>query len=69
LNNVTSSVDMLTHMLEWDATEKDTATATSAATINTSNDNVLTGEEIRVDISAAGSGAKGLEVRLTFSLP
>jgi hypothetical protein len=56
-------------MLEWDATEKDTATATSAAVINTANDNVLTGEEIRVDISAAGSGARGLEVRLTFQLP
>jgi hypothetical protein len=67
--NVTSAVDMLTHMLEWDATEKDTATATSAASINTSNDGVAVGEEIRVDIDAAGSGAKGMEVRLTFQTP
>lgn len=28
-----------------------------------------TGEEIAVDIDAAGSGAKGLEVRLTFATP
>jgi len=69
--NVTSAVDMLSaaDLLEWDATEKDTITATSAAVINTANDNVLTGEEIRVDIDAAASGAKGMEVRLTFKLP
>ena len=71
--NVTSAVDMLSaaKKLEWDATEKDTATAgaASAAVINTANDNVLTGEEIRVDIDAAASGAKGMEVRLTFKLP
>ena len=71
--NVTSAVDMLSaaKKLEWDATEKDTATAgaASAAVINTANDNVLTGEEIRVDIDAAASGAKGMEIRLTFKKP
>jgi len=69
--NVTSAVDMLSaaDLLEWDATEKDTITATSAAVINTANDNVLTGEEIRVDIDAAASGAKGMEIRLTFKKP
>jgi hypothetical protein len=68
LRNVNSAVDMLTHAMEFDATEKDTATATSAAVINTSNDNVLQGEEIAVDIDGAGSGAKGLEVRLVFQI-
>jgi hypothetical protein len=67
--NVTSGVDMLTSKLEWDATEKDTNTANSAAVINTSNDGVATGEEIRVDIDAAASGAKGMELRLTFQTP
>ena len=61
--NVTSGVDMLSaaKILEWDVTEKDTATAAaaSAAVINTTNDNVLTGEEIRVDIDAAAEWSKG----------
>jgi len=39
------------------------------AIINMANDGVATGEEIRLDIDAAGSGAKGLEVRLTFAKP
>lgn len=61
-----SAIDMLTSKLEWDATEKDTATAGSAAVINASYDDVATGQEVRVDIDAAGSGAKGMEVRLAF---
>lgn len=73
IRNATSAVDMLkpTRLLEWDATEKDTATAaaSSVATISTANDGVATGEELAVDIDAAASGAKGLEVRLTFATP
>ena len=71
--NVTSAVDMLSaaKKLEWDATEKDTATAGAAsqAVINTAADGVVTGEEIRIDIDAVGSGAKGMEIRLTFKKP
>ena len=73
IRNVTSSVDMLSaaKILEWDVTEKDTATAAaaSAAVISTANDGVATGEEIAIDIDAAASGAKGLEVRLQFRTP
>lgn len=68
--NVTSAVDMLSsgRILEWDATEKDTATAaaSSVAVIDTAADGVATGDELRVDIDAPASGAKGLEVRLSF---
>lgn len=67
LHNVTSGVDMLTSKLEWDSTEKDTVTAASAAVINAAADGVAEGEEIRVDIDAAASGAKGMELRLSFS--
>ena len=71
--NVTSGVDMLSsaRILEWDVTEKDTAdaAASSVAVINTANDGVVTGEEIRIDIDDAASGAKGLEVRLQFRTP
>jgi hypothetical protein len=73
IENVTSAADMLSaaKLLEWDATEKDTATAaaSSVAVINTGADNVLTGEEIRINIDAAASGAKGMEIRLTFRTP
>ena len=71
--NVTSAVDMLSaaKKLEWDVTEKDTATAAaaSAAVIDTAADGVATGEEIRIDIDDAASGAAGLEVRLSFKAP
>ena len=69
INNVTSGVDMLSSKLTWDATEKDTATANSAAVIDTGNDGVATGEELRIDIDSAASGAKGMEIRLTFQTP
>jgi len=54
--------------LEWDVAEKDTAgaAASSVAVISTGCDGVVTGEEIRIDIDAAASGAKGLELRLSF---
>ena len=67
--NVTSAVDMLTSKAEIDTGEKDTVTATSAAVINTGADGVAEGEELRIDIDAAASGAKGLEVRLGFQKP
>ena len=39
------------------------------AIINTATDDVATGDPIAVDITAAGSGAKGLEIRMIFSKP
>jgi hypothetical protein len=73
VRNVTSAIDMLSaaKILEWDVTEKDTATAAaaSAAVINTAGDGVATGEEIAIDIDAAASGAKGMEIRLSFRTP
>jgi len=69
--NVDSAIHMLSRAMEWDATEKDTATAaaSSVAKIDAAADGVATGEELRVDIDAAASGAKGLEVRLSFRTP
>jgi hypothetical protein len=67
--NITSAGDMLTSCMKIDATEKDTNTATSAAVINTSFDGVATAEELRLDVTSVGSGASGLEARLTFEKP
>lgn len=67
--NVTQAADMLTTKLTIDANEKDSKDAAAAAVIDTANDDVATGDELRVDIDAAGTGAKGLIVELTFRKP
>ena len=64
--NNSDSEDMLSTALTIDQDEKDSATAATPAVIDTDHDDVTTGEEIRVDIDGAGTGAKGLEVRLGF---
>jgi hypothetical protein len=69
IRNVTDSVEMLTTNLTIDATEKTSATAAAAAVIDTAHDDVATGDELSVDVDTAGTGAKGLQVVLTFTLP
>lgn len=49
-----------------DASETSSYTAATAPVINTSNDDVLTGDFLRVDIDGAGTGAKGLIVMVTL---
>lgn len=62
-------VDMLSTALTIDALEYDSKDATTAAAINTSNDDVLTGDLIRIDCDVAGTGTQGLNITLTFRLP
>lgn len=70
IRNVTDSVDMLSTKLTIDSTETDTSTAAAAAVIDTSKDDVATGDKIAIDIDAVSStAAKGLYVELTFQLP
>ena len=64
-----SGTDMLTSCMQIDATEKDTATGASSAVIDTGNDDVAVADPIAVDVTAGGSGASGLEVRMTFEKP
>jgi hypothetical protein len=66
IHNATDTVDMLSTAITIDATEKDTVTAATPAVIDTAHDDVAEGDEIRVDIDGAGTGAKGLELRLGF---
>ncbi len=67
--NVTQAADMLTTKLTIDASETDSSTAATAAVIDTGNDDVATGDMLRVDIDVAGTGAKGLMVEMQFRLP
>ncbi len=71
LTNATtqSAADMLSTKLTIDASEFDSKDATNAAVIDTSNDDVQTGDQINIDIDVAGTGAKGLIVTLTFEAP
>lgn len=61
--------DMLSTRITIDSTEYDSKDATTAAVIDTSTDDVLTGDLIRIDVDVTGTGTKGLWVSLEFRLP
>ena len=62
-------VDMLSTGVSIDANEFESADAATAAVINTSNDDVQTGDIILIDCDTAGTGTKGAQVLLTFQTP
>ena len=66
IHNYTDGVDMLSTPITIDANEKDSSTAATAAVIDSDNRTVAEADEIRIDVDVAGTGAKGLEVRLSF---
>jgi hypothetical protein len=67
--NETTSHDMLSVNITIDVNENDSKDAQTQPTINTSYDDVATGNVIRMDVDGAGDGTKGLEIRLTFKTP
>jgi hypothetical protein len=71
VRNLTQAADMLTTPITIDAGEKTSATAATAAVIDTANDDVATGDDIRIDIDQVGSttAGNGLTVLLTFTQP
>lgn len=71
-SNATSAhtfADMLTTKVSVDASEYDSKDATTAAVIDTANDDVLTGDLICGDVDIAGTGTQGLVINLEFRLP
>ncbi len=65
--NVTDSVDMLSTTLTVDSTETGSDTAATPAVIDTSNDDVVENDLIRIDIDAVHTTpAKGLLITLGF---
>lgn len=64
-----SDVDMLSTKVTIDATETDSADAVAPAVINTSNDDVATGDRIYFDCDVAGTGTEGVAIEMTFQLP
>ncbi len=69
IHNLSNALDMLSTNITLDVSEKDSATATTPAVINTSNDHINTGDEIRFDCDVVGTGAKGITIRLGFRTP
>jgi hypothetical protein len=72
VRNATDSQDMLSTAITIDANELDSSSAATAAVINTSYDDVITNDQIQIDVDAVPSGgtaAKGLYVTLGFSWP
>ena len=63
--------DMLSTRMTIDAggAELSSYTAATPPVINSSYDDVATGDRIRIDVDVAGTGTKGLDVILTFQLP
>ena len=63
-------VDVLSTALTIDANEYDSKDATTPAVINTSNDDVATGDQYRrVNVDSAGTGTRGLGCRSQYQLP
>ena len=68
--NVTDAVDMLSTKLTIDSAETSSSTAATAAVIDTTKDDVVTNDLIRIDIDAVSTTpAQGLIVTLIFRLP
>jgi hypothetical protein len=61
--------DMLSTKVSIDASEVDSSTAATAAVIDTSNDDVNTGDQIYIDCDVAGTGAVDVTIQLVFQLP
>lgn len=69
IHNVTDAVDMLTTVITIDSGETDTSTAATAAVIDTTNDDVSTGDKIRFDVDAISTTAPtGCWVEMTFGM-
>lgn len=68
IRNITDSVDVLSTAITIDVSEYTSDTAATPAVINTSNDDLATGDRIAIDVDTAGTGAKGLSVGIIIGV-
>lgn len=64
LRNATQGFDVLSTALTIDENEHNSSDAATPAVINTSNDNLTTGDEMYIDMDGIGTGAKGFEFQI-----
>ncbi|MDQ3159015.1 MAG: hypothetical protein M3P98_02685 [bacterium] len=69
IHNVTQAADMLSTTITIDTNEHTSYTAAIAPVIDLANDDVATGDILRMDVDVAGTGTKGLSVLLSFQVP
>jgi hypothetical protein len=69
IHNATDTVDMLSTGITIDANEDTSYTAATPPVVDTSNDDVATGDVLRFDVDSAGTGSQGLVVMLVFEAP
>jgi hypothetical protein len=69
IRNVTDAVDVLSTRLTIDSGETDSSTAAAPAVINTSNDDVATGDQFAIDVDAAGTSTLFMWVEIGFARP
>jgi hypothetical protein len=61
--------DVLSTDITIDANEDGSETAATAAVINTDNDDLPTAGHLRIDVDGAGTGTKGLIIRIVVQKP
>jgi len=66
IHNLTDGSDMLSTEITIDTSEFSSYTAATRSVVNTGEDDVVTGDRLRIDVDVAGSGTDGLDVILTF---
>ena len=66
--NVTDAVNVLSTNITIDAGERTSYTAATPPVINTTYDDVATGDRLAFYVKTIGTGAKGLDVLLVFTL-
>lgn len=69
IHNLTQTADILSTALTIDANEKDSKDAATPAVIDTNEDDLQTGDRLRIDIDGAGTGTTWLDVQITAQLP
>jgi hypothetical protein len=66
LHNLTDTSDMLSTRATIDASEYSSYTAATAPVIDTGEDDVATGDRLRLDVDVAGTDTAGLDVIMVF---
>jgi hypothetical protein len=69
LTNVTTAAAVLSTPATIDINESTSYTAATPAVVNAANSTVSTGNQLRVDVTTAGTGTKGLSVLVTLTPP
>ncbi len=67
--NVTQASDMLSTNLTIDDGETDSSTAATEPVVDTGNDDVTSGDRLRIDADGAGTNTTWTEIQMTFQLP